>query len=74
MKYKVQDLFDGTFAVGYGKNKYFRSTVSQTHDEAMKLCCEMSALWYQRQIDKCCLKWYEVNPEGTDTEWGDKLA
>ena len=65
---------DGTYAVGTGKAKYFPETVTETADDAMRMACEMSAYWYQKQVDKCYLNWIKVYPEGDQWEWGDKLS
>lgn len=74
MKYKVQDLYNGTYAVGYGKNKYFTNTICETFEEAQSLACEFSARWYQQQMDICHLEWIKLNPELDDRDWGNKLA
>ena len=80
MKYKVIGLPYGQFAVSAGRCSYFKSTVTGSEFEAKQRAIELSAKWYQAQIDKCQLEW-TANREQADMdttmdsyEWGDVLA
>lgn len=60
MKYNAKQMPDGKWAVFAGK-KYFVNTVCDTENDAIIKACEMSAQWYQVEMDNCQKIWEETH-------------
>lgn len=81
MKYQAKQLQGGDdagkWAVFTG-SKYFPDTVDSSKAWVERRALEMSAQWYQRQVEKAEMEWRALNeahPDlDTDYEWGDVLC
>jgi type IV pilus biogenesis protein CpaD/CtpE len=76
MRYKVVELPEGKYAVGFGK-RYFTDEVYDSEQAAQIRVVEMSAQYYQSMIYACQSKWEELQGGETNengSNFGDILA